>query len=145
MTIVLLIICSICLFYCHIQILKGIFITNTVCSTSSAGTKRENLRAKRTLAIVSFTVTAAYIICNTPYLVFEIYVAYSEHENISNKYETLYRIYRVLGFIMYFNSCLNPFLYAFQSSNYRKNFKRIFCHRETVLNDGNINLGGLHN
>ena len=144
-TIVLVIICSICLFYCHFQILKGIFITNTVCSAAPAGTKRENLRAKRTLAIVSFTVTAAYIICNAPYVVFEVYLAYTEHEDILNNYKSLYKIYRVLGYILYFNSCLNPFIYAFQSSNYRKNFKRIFLHGEAVLSGGNINLGALRN
>ena len=138
-TAVLMTICSICLFCCYFQILKGIYITNTVCPEIAA-TRQADMKAKRKLAIVSLTVTAAYIICNTPFLVFEIYAAYTGHEKIVNNYETLYRIYRVLGYIIYFNSCLNPFLYGFQSSNYRRHFQRIFLHRPLSPGVRNINL-----
>lgn len=132
-------VCSVFLFLSYFQILKGIYITKTVC-VESAATRHADMKAKRKLAIISLTVTVAYIICNVPFLVFEMYTAYTEREKIMNNYVTIYRVYRILGLIMYFNSCLNPFLYAFQSSNYRKNFKRIFLRGITELRDNSINL-----
>ena len=115
-----------CLFYCYFQILKGIFINRTVCSAETASSRHSNMREKRRLALISFTVTVAYYLCYLPFLVFELYIAFQPYQAILDKYEELYKVYRVVGFIMYVNSCLNPFFYGFQSSNYRKNFKRLF-------------------
>lgn len=116
-----------CLFYCYFQILKGIFINRTVCSAETvASTRQSNMREKRKLALISFTVTVAYYLCYLPFLGFELYIAFQPYQAILDKYEKLYKVYRVVGFIMYVNSCLNPFFYGFQSSNYRENFKRIF-------------------
>lgn len=135
---VLTAVCSIILFLSYFYILKGIYVNKTVC-VESVATRQVNMKAKRKLAITSLTITVAYIICNAPFLVFEMYTAYTEREKIMNNYETMYTVYRVVGFIMYFNSCLNPFLYAFQSSNYRNNFKRIFLRRIIALRNNSIN------
>lgn len=115
-----------CLFYCYFQILKGIFIKRTVCSAEIAASAHSNMREKRKLALISLTVTVAYYICYLPFLVFELYIAFQSYQEILDNYEVLYKVYRVVGFIMYVNSCLNPFFYAFQSSNYRENLKRLF-------------------
>lgn len=58
---------------------------------------------------------------------------FSTYQAILDNYEYFYKVYRVVGFIMYANSCFNPFLYGFQSSNYRKNFIRLFT-RKTIGN-----------
>lgn len=115
-----------CLFYCYFQILKGIFINRTVCSAETFSSRQSNLKDKRKLALISFTVTVAYYLCYLPFLMFELYIAFQPYQAILDNYEDLYKVYRVVGFVMYVNSCLNPFFYGFQSSNYRKNFVRLF-------------------
>lgn len=115
-----------CLFYCYFQILKGIFINRTVCAAETASSRQSNMHDKRKLALISLTVTVAYHVCYLPFLVFELYIAFQSYQTILDNYEVLYKGYRVVGFIMYVNSSLNPFFYGFQSSNYRTNFKRLF-------------------
>ena len=130
-----------CLFYCYFQILKGIFINRTVCSAETAVSSRQsNAKEKRKLALISFTVTVAYYLCYLPFLLFEFYIAFQPYQTILDNYRTLYKAYRVVGFVMYVNSCLNPFFYGFQSSNYRKNFIRIFT-RKTKLDDNSMASG----
>lgn len=115
-----------CLCFCYFKILKGIYIDRTVCSVETAASRFSSMREKRKLAMISLTVTIAYYVCYLPFLTFEIYIAFESYRSVQENYEALYKIYRILGFIMYVNSCLNPFFYAFQSSNYRMNLKRIF-------------------
>ena len=129
-----------CLFYCYFQILKGIFINRTVCSAETVSSRQSNAKEKRKLALISFTVTVAYYLCYLPFLLFEFYIAFQPYQTILDNYSTLYKAYRVVGFVMYVNSCLNPFFYGFQSSNYRKNFIRIFT-RKTKLDDNSMASG----
>ena len=129
-----------CLFYCYFQILKGIFINRTVCSAETVSSRHSNAKEKQKLALISFTVTVAYYLCYLPFLLFELYIAFQPYQTILDNYRTLYKAYRVVGFVMYVNSCLNPFLYGFQSSNYRKNFIRIFT-RKKKLDDNSIASG----
>lgn len=133
MTLVGSIFYSSCLFYCYFQILKGILVNKTVFSAEVAATTRQsNMKEKRKLALISFTVTVAYHLCFLPFFVFELYIAFQSHNKILENYEELFKVYRVVGFIMYVNSMLNPFFYGFQSSNYRNNFKRLFIKGSTV-------------
>ena len=122
-----------CLFYCYFQILKGIFINRTVCSAETVSSRHSNATEKRKLALISFTVTVAYYLCYLPFLLFEFYIAFQPYQTILDNYSTLYKAYRVVGFVIYVNSCLNPFFYGFQSSNYRKNFIRIFTRKRPTL------------
>ena len=124
-----------CLFYCYFQILKGIFINRTVCSAEIVSSRQSNEKEKRKLALISFTVTVAYYLCYLPFLVFELYVAFQPYQAILDNYEDLYKVYRIVGFVMYVNSCLNPFFYGFQSSNYRKNFIRLFIRKTKIDNN----------
>lgn len=126
-----------CLFYCYFQILKGIFINRTVCSAEPISSRQSNAKEKRKLALISFTVTVAYYLCYLPFLVFELYIAFQPYQAILDDYENLYKVYRVVGFLMYVNSCLNPFFYGFQSSNYRKNFIRLLT-RKTELDNNSM-------
>ncbi|XP_020619131.1 neuropeptide Y receptor type 1-like [Orbicella faveolata] len=130
---------SCCLFYCYFQILKGIFINRTVCSAETASSRQSNVKEKRKLALISFTVTVAYHLCYLPFLVFELYTAFQPYQAILDNYEDFYKVYRVVGFVMYVNSCLNPFFYGFQSSNYRKNFIRLFT-RKTMSDNNSMTL-----
>ena len=115
-----------CVFFCYFQILKGIFINRTVCSAETASSLHDTMKEKQKLAITSLTVTLTYYLCYVPFLTFEIYISFQSYETILENYEVLYKAYRIVGFIMYVNSCLNPFFYGFQSSSYRRHFKRIF-------------------
>ena len=119
-----------CLFFCYFQILKGIYVDHTVCSVETVGSRHSSMKEKRKLAMISMTVTVAYYLCYLPFLTFEIYIAFQPYQSILQDYQSFYKVYRILGFIMYVNSCLNPFFYGFQSSNYRRNLKRIFLRTE---------------
>ena len=124
---------SSCLFFCYFQIWKGIYVDRTVCSVETATLRFASMREKKKLVMISLTVTVAYYLCYLPFLTFEIYIAFEPYQSILKNYEVLYKVYRILGFIMYVNSCLNPFFYAFQSSNYRLNFRRIFMPTSTLM------------
>ena len=117
------------MFVCYFQILKGIFVSKTVCSTKALATATQaDVKVKKKLTLICFSVSFAFLLCYPPFLIFELYLAYRDKLDPLSNYETLYIIYRITQFILHANSCMNPFFYGFQSSNYRENFKALlFC------------------
>ena len=124
-TVVVSLCLSVCLFFCYFEILNGIYINNTICSVETVVSLKQASMEKRKLAIISLTVTVAYHLCYLPFIFFEIYIAFQPYHSILENYDVLYKVYRIVGFTMYVHSCLNPFIYGFQSSRYRENLKRI--------------------
>ena len=114
------------LFYCYAQILRGIYITKTVCSENVAVSDQTQLVAKKKLAVMSVSVTISFCTCYAPSVFFQQYLAFANSEEVILNYETLYFVHSVLRFILYLGSSLNPLVYAFQSSSYRKNVKHVF-------------------
>ena len=116
-------------FFCYFQIFRGMFITQTICATPE-GTSRqsamEDQRAKKHLVKLLMSVTLLFSICTLPFFIFFICLTAIEESTVVNNRALLYTIHRIVRFLNA-NSFLNPLVYAFQSSNYRKGFKRIFC------------------
>lgn len=110
--------------FCYFQILRGMFITQNIC----AGPANGNLE-KRKLAILIIAVTVAFYILFFPFAIFMLHVALEKHfgstAHVEN--ETEVTVLRILKFFIVANSSLNPVLYAFQSENYRKGFRSLFC------------------
>ena len=119
------------LIYCYAEILKGIYITKTVCSGQVGVTDPDQLKAKRKLAMISVTVTLNFCVCYAPSVFFQLYLAFNDFKFIEKNYESLYVIYNAVRFILYLASSVNPLLYAFQSSRYRNNLKRTLAQKRS--------------
>ena len=133
-TVVVTFVCAACiLFYCYAQILRGIYITKTVCSENVAVTDQTQLVAKKKLAVMSVSVTVSFCICYAPSVLFQQFLAFENTEEVILNYKTLYVVHSVVRFILYLGSSLNLLFYAFQSSSYRENLKRIIKRSATVV------------
>ncbi|XP_032230004.2 somatostatin receptor type 4 [Nematostella vectensis] len=137
-----IIIPSIIITICYLSILKGLFITKSICSeTVPTDTNRES---KKKLAKLLASVTIAFYICVLPFAVFNIYMAADQQP----KGESLFRADNLMAFIItaslsMVNSCLNPVLYAFQSSSYKRGFVRFFTCR-CCISSMEHNISGLN-
>ena len=65
--------------------LKGIFINRTVYSAETVSSMQSNVKEKRKLALISFTVAVSYHLCYLPFLVFELYIAFQPYQAILDK------------------------------------------------------------
>ena len=85
----------------------------------SGDVPKKILQRKRRTVKVIFTASLAFFICwtpnNTMYFLFQYFNKVAWNSD-------LYQIGVVLGFL---NSCINPFLYAFQSADFRENCLKI--------------------
>ena len=105
--------------FCYSQIVYGLYIKNTVCgSKSERCDTREETREKRRLVTLLILLTLVFFIAFIPYGVLLILKVSKvdhtfEHLQTGSQYLTL------------LNCSINPFIYAFQSSSYRRAFKLI--------------------
>ena len=126
------------LIYCYAQILRGIFITRTVCSGNITCNDHVQLAAKKKLTVTSLVVSVSFWICYSPSICFQLCLAFISPETVRNNYEMFYAIHSLGKLILFLGSSLDPLLYAFQSFSYRKHLKDIFTKerkrrvRETV-------------
>lgn len=116
--------------YCYFQIIRGLFLKNTVCSRAPSGSGDH--QTKRRLAKLLISVTAAFYVCYLPYGVFILYIALQHRPKLVAHEETLSVLLHLFEFLVTSSSCLNPILYAFRSSNYWEGFKKIFAKRNAV-------------
>lgn len=115
--------------FCYFQILRGMFITRTICAGPANGNSE-----KRKLAILIIAVTVAFYILFLPFAIFMLHVALTKHFPTDHgESETELTVLKVLTFLIVANSSLNPVLYAFQSENYRKAFRSLFCSDNSVV------------
>ena len=110
------------LFFCYFRIICSVYFDD---KTTRVLNKSDKI-AKRRIVKVLLSVTVAFHICYAPFLLFELVLSHMDVATLVNNYETLYTIYRVSSFFIYLNSCLNPFLYGFQSSAFRQHLRNIF-------------------
>lgn len=76
-----------------------------------------------------FSIAVAFCLLCLPFAGFFFYVCALESMQLEQNYATLFLTHRIVRVLIFFNSFVNPLLYAAQSSNYRKSLKRIFCKR----------------
>lgn len=105
--------------YCYTQILKGLCISKTVFSRDFA------TEFKKKFALISLTVTLSFCVCYAPFLFFHVYLAFQDANTLVENHETLLIANRITRFIFYLSGSLNHLLYAFQSSRYRGNLRKI--------------------
>lgn len=115
--------------FCYFQILRGMFITRTICAGPANGNAE-----KKKLAILIIAVTVVFYILFLPFAIFVLHVALRKHFTTEHgENQTELTVLKVLTFLIVANSSLNPVLYAFQSENYRKAFRSLFCSDNSVV------------
>ena len=116
--------------YCYLQIIRGLFFKNTVCSRAPSGSSDH--QTKKRLAKLLISVTVAFYLCYLPYGVFIAYIALQDHSKLVADEKILSVLLRLFEFLVTSSSCLNPILYAFRSSNYWEGFRKIFAKHNAV-------------
>lgn len=102
------------MFICYFSIIKGLYFTNTICSSNAnAGGEADEI-VKRKIVKMLLIVTTVFVLCFFPY-------AIATATNI--RQESAF--YRISYFLVYCSSSLNPITYAVGSTNYRAAFKEV--------------------
>lgn len=101
--------------FCYFEILRELYFKKNVAPQNGA-IAEDDKRSKKKLVRVALTITAANAICLVPVVVLGILYFF----NIVSKH-----LFNHSAALYFTESAINPFLYAFQSSNFRKAFKAI--------------------
>ncbi|XP_078378128.1 tachykinin-like peptides receptor 86C [Oculina patagonica] len=120
---------SIIIFFCYFSIFRGLFISDTICATpeGSSNAAIEDQRSKKQLFKLLLWLMIMFCVCTLPFAIFFTYLITINRTTVVNNHERLFLVHRMVRFLLTANSFFNPLVYAFQSSNYREGFKRIFC------------------
>ena len=129
--VILTIIPFIVIAFCYSQIIYGLYFNKTICNNKGErGDTREETKEKRRLVILLILLTVVFFIAFIPYGILIILV----FNKIGNT--NIFLLRHSTQYLTLLNCSLNPFIYAFQSSSYRRSFvfliKKIFCRDTTV-------------
>ena len=125
------------MFFCYGSLIRGLYSTDTVCSeTDEQGIRNQE---KRKLVLTFLLASLAFLIGYGPFMVLCILVAWEDNEQ--NYDSKLYSILEAVSTVLFeLTLCLNPILYAFRSSSYQQEFKRLLiCKKPTP--DNGIEMG----
>ena len=122
---------SLILLLCYFEIIRGLYVTKTICSESTI--TEEERQAKKQLARLLIWLTMVFALCSLPFAIFFIFLTSADIKTVQDNYNTLYLLHRGCRFFLFSNSFFNPILYALQSSNYRDGFKEIFSFKFKFL------------
>ena len=111
--------------FCYTQIIYGMYFKNTICGAKSERSDtREEAREKRKLVTLLILLTTVFFLAFVPYGALLIM-------QVSNVKHTLMHLQYGSQYLTLLNCSVNPFIYGFQSSNYRLAFKflwkKILC------------------
>ena len=117
--------------FCHGSLIRGLYFTATVCPEND----EEGNSEKKKLVLTFLLASLAFLIGYGPSIVLYILVASGDNEQ--NYDSELYSLLDdVSTFLFELTLCLNPILYAFRSSSYQQEFKRLLtCKKPTPNND----------
>ena len=102
------------MFVCYFSIIKGLYFTNTICS-SNANTGGENdAMVKRKIVKMLLIVTIAFVFCFFPYSI-----------ATATDIAPTSAFYKISYFLVYCSCILNPITYALGSTNYRTAFREV--------------------
>ncbi|XP_022804417.1 neuropeptide FF receptor 2-like [Stylophora pistillata] len=102
------------MFVCYFSIVRGLYFTNTICSSNANAGVDNDAVLKRKIVQMLLIVTAVFLLCFFPFAI----ATAADIAQGSVFYKTSY-------FLVYCSSSLNPITYALNSTNYRTAFKEV--------------------
>ncbi|XP_033110136.1 allatostatin-A receptor-like [Anneissia japonica] len=99
-------------------------------SNSSAvlsGIRLQTHRKKKRASRVIFAVVCIFIVCWTPYCIFNFYIAFFPYRSPMSMWAFMDSARLVSHTLIYFSNCINPIIYAFSGLPYRRHFKELFA------------------
>ncbi|XP_029183699.2 mu-type opioid receptor-like [Acropora millepora] len=104
--------------FCYGSLIKGLYFSNDICPESTT----EDNSEKKKLLITFILATSGFLFGWGPITVYHTMILLGKKVDFS----LFEKLNGVLSFLFEISLCLNPVLYAFRSSNFRKGFQRIF-------------------
>ena len=122
--VILIVLPSILISFCYLSILKVLKwdLSDPVIDEADKSNMRRLLKLLVSLAV-------AFCILCLPFACFFLYVAALEKTQIEEDFASLFLAHRIVRVLIFFNSFINPLLYAAQSTNYRKALRDMICCR----------------
>ena len=119
------------MFFCYGSLIRGLYFTATIFSENY----EEGNSEKKKLVLTFLLASLAFLIGNGLAIVLHILVASGDNEQ--NYDSELFSVLTAVStFLFDLTLCLNPILYAFRSSSYQQEFKRLLiCKKPTPNND----------
>ena len=119
------------MFFCYGSLIRGLYFSATICSEND----EEGNSEKKKLVLTFLLASLAFLIGYGPAIVLHILVA--PGDNVQNYDSELGSVVGAVStFLFDLTLCLNPILYAFRSSSYQQEFKRLLiCKKPTPNND----------
>lgn len=118
---------SILISFCYLSILKVLKWD----LSDPAVDEAEKNSMKRLLKLL-VSLAAAFCALCLPFACFFMYVTAITDVQIKQDFVQLFLAHRIVRLLIFFNSFINPLLYAAQSANYRKAMDGICCCTEDV-------------
>ena len=120
--VILIVLPSILILFCYLSILKVLKwdLSDPVIDEADKNNMRRLLMLLVSLAV-------AFCILCLPFASFFLYVVALEKTQIEADFASLFLAHRIVRVLIFFNSFINPLLYAAQSTNYRKALRLLCC------------------
>ena len=121
---VMIVLPSILISFCYLSVLKVLKwdLADPVIDEADKNNMRRLLKLLVSLAV-------AFCLLCLPFAGFFLYVTALGLEQVEQDFKSLFLTHRIVRVLIFFNSFVNPFLYAAQSTNYRKALQRLCCSR----------------
>ncbi|CAH3023977.1 unnamed protein product [Porites evermanni] len=120
------------MFFCYGSLIRGLYFTATICSEND----EEGDSEKKKLVLTFLLASLAFLIGYWPHIV-GLCILVASGDNEQNYDPELDSVLKTVSrFLFELTLCLNPILYAFRSSSYQQEFKRLLiCKKPTPNND----------
>ncbi|XP_072167299.1 G-protein coupled receptor 54-like [Diadema setosum] len=111
---------------CYVNILVQVWRKATQ-GTESAQAQERSIRRKRKITRMVFIIVLLFAVCWLPTNVFRLWQEFDENflTKANNSYFDVASL--LANCLIYANSCVNPFVYAFTTTSFKKYFKRLFA------------------
>ena len=116
--------------FCYGSLIKGLYFSDDI----SAQSTNEGNSEKKKLLITFILASSGFILGYGPVALFHTMIFSGKKIDLP-----LVKVNAVLIFLFAISLCLNPVLYAFRSSNFKRGFKRIFLPRSLQTVEQNAN------